>query len=93
MKESGILLKSMLLLNLLIFLLTIADFLALHDIHNDYISAEMLDLHQITTSVALPAWTATQGEWQTVSISFWARAVFLVANFLLLSHLNRKTRQ
>ncbi len=40
MKERGILLKSMLLLNLLVLLLTLADFLALHDIQNDYVSTK-----------------------------------------------------
>ena len=90
MKKSGILLKSMLLLNLLVFLLTITDFLALHDIQNDYVSAKVLGGLQIGTSAPLPAWTATQGEWQLVSISFFARVVFLIANLGLLWVLERK---
>ena len=91
MKKSGIMLKSMLALNLLVFLLTILDFLALHDIQNDYVSAEALQhLQIIGSSAPPPAWTATTGEWQIVSISFWLRTVFILTNLLLLWQLSRK---
>lgn len=91
MKKKTYLTKAMLIFNLLILILTLGDFLALHDIQNDYVSTKMLDLHQITTSTPLPAWTATQGEWQVVSISFWLRVLFLLANLALLWYLSQKT--
>ena len=90
MKKSGIMLKSMLALNLLVFLLTILDFLALHDIQNDYVSSEALTHLQISTSAPLPAWTATQGEWQVVSVSLLVRILFLLANLLLLWQIGKK---
>ncbi len=84
MKKTSTLIISMLIFNLLVFALTVGDFLALHDIQKDYVSAEILQILDVTTSAPLPAWTATQGEWQMVTVSFVARFLFLPANALLL---------
>ncbi len=76
--------QTLLGLNLLILFLTLGDFLALHDIQNDYISTEALNYLQITTSAPLPAWTATTPEWTMVAISFWGRlALISISTFLL----------
>jgi hypothetical protein len=72
----------MILFNFFIFLLTIFDFLALHDIAKDYLSREALKFAEITTAV--PAWTAAEGEWLIVEISLLARVLFLLANIFLL---------
>jgi hypothetical protein len=60
------------------FLLTIADFLALHDIMNDYVSTRALDSLDITLSDDLPTWTSTPGEWGIVRIGYLFRAVFFI---------------
>jgi len=64
----------MVLFNAFIFLLTIFDFLALHDITKDYLSREALTFVEITTTI--PAWTATKGEWLIVEFSLLARVLF-----------------
>ncbi len=92
MKEHGILLKSMLLLNLLVLLLTLTDFLALHDIQNDYVSTKVFEDLKISISAPLPTWAAAQGEWQILSISFWMRALFLLANLILLWQIGRNLK-
>ncbi len=60
------------------FLFTIADFLALHDIKNEYVSPRVLESLDITLSDDLPEWTSTQGEWQVVRISYLFRAFFFI---------------
>ena len=60
------------------FLFTIADFLALHDIRNEYVSTRILENLSITLSDDLPEWTATQGEWGVVRISYLFRAIFFI---------------
>ena len=60
------------------FLFTIADFLALHDIRHEYVSTRILDHLNITLSDDLPEWTATQGEWEIVRISYLFRTIFFI---------------
>lgn len=60
------------------FLFTIADFLALHDIRNEYVSTGILNHLNITLSDDLPEWTATQGEWEIVRVSYLFRAIFFI---------------
>jgi hypothetical protein len=64
--------------------LTLGDFLALHDIQQDYVSPEVLTRMDLDLAGALPYWTTTSGEWTMVSISFIARLVLLLVNALLL---------
>ena len=66
------------------FLLTIADFLALHDIHNEYVSTRVLGYLDISLSGDLPEWTATKGEWSILRISYFFRFVFFVFSFIVL---------
>ena len=56
--------KGMLIFNVSAFLLTILDFLALHDIAKDYLSPDALKFAEITATI--PTWTATEGEWLMV---------------------------
>ena len=90
MNKTSLFVKGMLTFNLLVFTLTVGDFLALHDISKDYISSERLEALGI--SAALPAWTAAEGEWQIVTISFIARFLFLSLNILLLWTLLKKEK-
>lgn len=74
------------LLCILVFLLTIADFLALHDIRNDYVSKKVLS----SVTVDLPEWTNTTLEWQVVTISFVTRFFFFIFNIGVLLLILRK---
>ena len=73
----------MLIINILVLALTFADFLALHDIRNDYVSSDVLEDHDLNMT-SLPEWTATKGEWNLVTISFVARTLFLLLNMPLI---------
>ena len=76
---------------LLVMVLTILDFAALHDIRQDYVSPHVLEHLEIDIAGDLPHWTATQGEWQAVSLSFLLRSIFLVLNIMVLAYIYRKT--
>jgi hypothetical protein len=60
------------------FILTIADFLALHDIRNEYVSTQILEKLDITLSDDLPEWISTPGEWQVVRVSYLFRSIFFI---------------
>lgn len=55
-----------LLICILVFIFTILDFLALHDIKQDYVCQHILNKLEISLSKDLPNWTSKEGEWQTV---------------------------
>jgi hypothetical protein len=61
-------------LGLVAIMLTIGDYLALHDINHDYVSAQVLRSLDASPPRALPAWTATPGKWAMVSGSLLFRA-------------------
>lgn len=65
--------------------LTCFDFLALHDIRNEYVSTRILKYLNVTLSDELPEWTATKGEWEIVNVSFLFRLAFFVLNLFVLS--------
>jgi hypothetical protein len=75
---------------LLVFILTILDFAALHDIKKDYVSKHILDYLEISPSKDLPDWTATKGEWSIVSVSLYLRFLFFILNIALLVCFYRK---
>ena len=78
------------LLCLFVFVLTILDIAALHDIKNEYISKGILKYLNITLSSDPPYWTATEGEWQLVTFSLYSRFLFFIVNIIVLSYLYRK---
>ena len=83
--------KIALLLCVVVLLFTLLDFAALHDIKQDYVSKGILDYLNMTLLSDLPGWTATTGEWQVVTASFWLRLLFLILNtFVLGYHLSRR---
>ena len=73
-----------------VFILTIFDFAALHDIKQDYVSKHILTYLNINISEDLPQWTATTGEWQIVTYSFYLRFLFFILNTIVLVHYSRK---
>jgi hypothetical protein len=73
-----------------VFMLTIFDFTALHDIKQDYVSQHILESLNIKLSAELPYWTSTTGEWQLVTLSFYLRFIFFIVNFAVLGRYIRK---
>lgn len=74
------------------FLLTICEFLALHDIKSEYVSTRILERLNITLSEDLPEWTSTQGEWGVVRISYLFRFVFFIFCAIMLFELVNRLR-
>ncbi len=85
MKRLPALIKWTLVLGIFVLLLTILEFLALHDIKNEYVSAEILKHLQISLSNELPRWTSTTGEWRIVTISWLLRFIFLASTIVVLT--------
>jgi len=46
-----------------------------------------LDYLSITTSEALPDWTRTSLEWNSLTINYWVRAVVIILNVFVLMKL------
>jgi hypothetical protein len=72
------------------FLLTLFEFLALHDIHDEYVSTRILERLEIGLSGNLPEWTSTKGEWMVVRIGYLFRFFFFILCAVLLYELNNK---
>ncbi|MCJ7582761.1 MAG: hypothetical protein MUP98_19765, partial [Candidatus Aminicenantes bacterium] len=85
MKKNHFLVKVTIGLCVFVFLMTLFDFLALHDIRNEYVSTRILNQLNITISKDLPNWSATKGEWNIVYVSFLSRFIFFVLNIFVLA--------
>ena len=73
------------ILGVLSFLCLIGNYLALHDIFNDYASPKVLQ-EQANIVPVLPDWTACLLEWRVVGIGFWLMLAFhimFLATFFL----------
>jgi hypothetical protein len=77
---------------ILVFLMTILDFLALHDIFNDYSSPKVIERFCAVSQTSFPAWTKTSGEWQMVNISYVTRFFFFIFNMVVLILCLKKMR-
>ena len=67
------------------FVLTIGEYLALHDISHDCVSSQVLQSLDTSLSRELPSWTETKGEWAIVSLSVFFRGGFLILNAITLA--------
>ena len=75
---------------ILVFIFTIFDFMALHDIKQDYVSGYILNYLEINLSNDLPDWTSAEGEWRVVSFSFYLRFLFFILNTTVLIYFFKK---
>ena len=57
-------------LSLLLVLLLLGDFLALHDIGQDYVSPKVIENIPTQISDEIPDWASTKMEWIFVRVSF-----------------------
>lgn len=86
-------LKLTLVLCILIFIISVFEILALHDIHADYVSSRALQYVGATLSKNLPTWTSTTGEWQIVKAGLLARFIFLMLSAAVLILCIKRGRQ
>ncbi|MFQ5943263.1 MAG: hypothetical protein ACE5JF_06900 [Anaerolineales bacterium] len=85
MKKIWLLAGFTLTASLFVLALSLGEFLALHDIRQEYVSEEIIDSLEVSLSAELPGWTATKGEWALVQFSYVARFAFLALNGITLS--------
>lgn len=62
-----------------LFIMLALDFAALHDIHNEYLSKNILETLEVKLSKEVPNWTENKGEWDYLGLSFCIKAVAYTA--------------
>lgn len=90
MKNKGSSITWVIILSLFLLSLTFVDFLALHDIHQDYVSTKVLESEQIDVANLLPDWSSTPMEWAYVRISLFLKSVFIVVIIIALVRFAKK---
>jgi hypothetical protein len=93
MKKMEALVKAAFLLTSLLFVCAVADFLALHDISQDYVSQSALQHLAAETSKELPAWTNTQMEWKLVAASYYSRVAVIILSLVILFGAQRELQK
>lgn len=69
-------------LGIVSLLCLVAYFLALHDIHHDYASPEVLKEQTTLGPDALPAWTSCPLEWRVIRFAFWPMLLFHILSLI-----------
>ncbi len=78
MKNPQLLIKISLAIGFFAFLMTVGDYLALHDIWHDYVSKQVIETYSSSSTLNLPEWSETKLEWQMVNISGLIRIIYLI---------------
>ncbi|MCP4632469.1 MAG: hypothetical protein GY855_06045, partial [candidate division Zixibacteria bacterium] len=78
MKNPQLLIKICLGLGIFALLMTVGDYLALHDIWHDYVSKQVIEKHGGSTILNLPDWTEARLEWRMVNISGLIKAFYII---------------
>ena len=84
MKNASTLIKISLVFCLFAFVMTIGDYLALHDIWHDYVSKKVIEAYRGHSVLNLPEWSETKLEWQLVTISGLIRIAYFVLSSVTL---------
>jgi len=92
MKTTSALTKISLGLIIVLLLCLFLDFLALHDIRNDYVSNSVIDRFSPNTLSVLAVWSGIMGEWAIVQTSFLIKLIVVVITLIVLWTLQRKIR-
>ncbi len=90
MNNKNTLIGLIIVLGVLMLLAIGMDFLALHDIKQDYVSPDVLREYNISLADILPEWTATKTEWISVQISMILKAAFVILSFFFAAKALRK---
>ncbi|MCB2221922.1 MAG: hypothetical protein KQI35_16145 [Bacteroidetes bacterium] len=78
------------ILAIFVFVLIFVDFLALMDIHQDYVSQKVLELIQVDITDKLPDWASTSLEWNFIRLSLILKSIFMVIIIIALTKAVRK---
>lgn len=92
MKTTTSLTKILFVLTIVLLVCMFFDFLALHDIKNDYVSSQVISRFLPNTSIKLPDWTKTEGEWSLVQMSYMIKIVVVGIMFFVLFVLRKRIR-
>lgn len=92
MKHKGSSIIWLIILSLFLLSLTFVDFLALADIHQDYVSTKVLESEQIDIVNLLPDWSSTPIEWAYVRISLFLKAVISIGIIVVLVRFSKKLK-
>ncbi len=84
--------RVILLFMIVLFACLLFDFLALHDIRNDYVSKLVMSRFAVNSPIDLPDWTNTRGEWSIVQISYVVKLIITALSFFLVAVLHRNSK-
>lgn len=88
-KKKETLISLSIVLSIISFLVTILNILALHDIHNDYVSQKVLESSGVSTAQKLPAWSQCPLEWTALTVGSLILIVSLI--FLIITLIKIKS--
>jgi hypothetical protein len=77
-------------------LMTVADYLSLHDIWHDYVCKRVIETYGSCTALNLPEWSEAKSEWRMVNISGLIRAIYFIfslATFVICLKAQQKKTQ
>lgn len=83
MKSNATLNRILIILAIALFVCLLMDFMALHDIHNDYVSKQVIDRLSPSTRGVLPDWTDTPGEWSLINLSMLVKLIAIGFTFFV----------
>ncbi len=81
-----------LVLSLILVLLLIGDYLALHDIRQDYVSSDVLEAVRTDISNEIPQWASTKLEWTFVRVSLVLKMIIAPIIVIALAKTVRKLK-
>lgn len=80
------------ILSLIMMLLLIGDFLALHDIKQDYLSSDVLDTFKNDLSNEIPEWASAKLEWTFMKVSLLLKVIITPVIVIALAQTSRKLK-
>lgn len=83
----------MILILIGLFVTLVLDFAALHDIHKEYLSKNILETLEVQLSKEVPTWTENKGEWDYLNLSLLMKALSFSALFAIAISFYRKEKQ
>ena len=87
-KKNETLISLAIVLSIISFLVTSLNIMALNDIHNDYVSQEVLESAGVSTAQKLPAWSQCLMEWTALTVGSLILVVSLI--FLIITLIKMK---
>ncbi len=91
MKTNAAVTRVLLIFTIVLFACLLFDFLALHDIRNDYVSKLVMSRFAVNSTTDLPAWTNTKGEWSIIQISYVVKLIIAALSFFFVAVLHRNS--